>query len=69
MGRASRRLDPSHLASLGRPLRRSERRQLRKRLGKAAGVEWRLPGRTPDDLNREIVKRARAKGHLSDRLR
>lgn len=48
-------------------LRRSERRQLRKLMGRKLGREWRIfgHGRPPADaLNRAIVAEARRVGHI-----
>ena len=60
-------------------LPRAGRRQLRKLLGRAWGLEWRSLGRLarregrlvlPDDpLTRLIMERARALGHVAQRLR
>ena len=79
MGRQAARLDPHRLARWPRPLRRAERRQFRKRLGRLWGLEWRSLGRLakrggryvlPDDpLTRLIVGRGRELGHVAKRLR
>lgn len=50
-------------------LRASQRRQLRKLLGRAWGLEWRLPSRTGDALDQAIVTRAKTAGHVIDRFR
>jgi len=65
----------ARLARLSREpeLGRSARRQLRKLLGRALGVEWRVlgsrAGAPRDALNEAIAESAAAGGHLADRLR
>ncbi len=61
------------------PVRRADRRQLRKLLGRHWGLEWRIFGCTRrrdgsravhwDDLNIQIAAQAKAKGHIGDRMR
>lgn len=72
MGRKQLRLDLHHLARQAavRRLRRMERRQLRKRLGRKYGLEWRSFGNVKgglafDAMNDLIVRQAKTLGHVA----
>ena len=77
MGRKQARLDRWHLIRLARtrPLRRAERRNLRWKLGRDLGVEWRSFGNVrrrdgsyapaADALNHLIFTNAKQQGHLA----
>lgn len=72
-GRKHWRLRLGRLAGADGPISRADRRQLRKLLGRAWGLEWRSFGNARrgvwgDALNREILDASRA-GHVAKRLR
>jgi len=78
-GHRHRTVRLARLLERGPSLRRAERRQVRKLLGRAWGLEWRVWGCTrrkdgsravnPDALNQTVLARVRAVGHVADRLK